>query len=55
VQRKEYKIRKEHLAFPRGGSSEFIHCLQIELEFGSVDFCGGKKKRSTRRKTLGAK
>ena len=21
----------------------FIHCLQIELEFRSVDFCGGRK------------
>ena len=21
----------------------FIHCFKIELEFGSVDFCGGKK------------
>ena len=21
----------------------FIHCFKIELEFGSVDFCGGRK------------
>ena len=29
----------------RGNSRKwlFIHCFQIELEFRSVDFCGGRK------------
>ena len=26
---------------PRGGSS--LHCFQVELEFGNVSFCGGRK------------
>ena len=40
----------------RGGISTkwlFVHCFQIELVFRSVDFCGGRNRR-TRRKTLGA-
>ena len=30
----------------------FIHCFQIELEFKSVDFCGGRKTRELREKPL---
>ena len=26
---------------PRGGSS--FYCFQVELEFGNVGFCGGRK------------
>ena len=26
---------------PPGGSS--LHCFQVELEFGNVGFCGGRK------------
>ena len=28
---------------PQGGSS--LHCFQVELEFGNVGFCGGRKTR----------
>ena len=28
----------------------FIHCFQIELEFRSVDFCGGRKTGEPREK-----
>ena len=30
------------VAFPRSGMA-LHHCFQIELEFSSVDFCGGRK------------
>ena len=39
---------------PQGGSY-LNYCLQMELEFGNVGFCGGRKTRETWRKTLGAK
>ena len=37
---------------PRGGSS--LHCFQVDLEFGNVGFCGGRKTGVPGRKTLGA-
>ena len=30
----------------------FIHCFWIELEFKSVDFCGGRKTRELGEKPL---
>ena len=37
-------------AFPQSESN--IHCFQIELEFRSADFCGGKKTREPGEKPL---
>ena len=37
---------------PRSGSS--LRCFQIELEFGNVGFCGGRKTGVPGEKSLGA-
>ena len=43
------------IAVPHSAGKLVAHCFQIDLEFGSVDFCGGRKTGETEEKPFEAR